>query len=85
MIQHDRNTVGAQEAKTNLGDLLDRVERGETIVITRHGDPVARLVPFGETIDREAVARAGLRELQHKHTLGQGLTVEALIAEGREL
>lgn len=35
----------ASEAKTHLPRLLDEVERGETIVITRHGRPIARLVP----------------------------------------
>lgn len=39
------NEIGAFEAKNTLGSLLDRVERGEEIVITRHGKPVARLVP----------------------------------------
>ncbi|HLJ05195.1 MAG TPA: type II toxin-antitoxin system prevent-host-death family antitoxin, partial [Acetobacteraceae bacterium] len=34
-------SVGAYEAKTHLSELLDRVERGEQIVITRHGRPVA--------------------------------------------
>jgi prevent-host-death family protein len=37
--------IGAFEAKNTLGSLLDRVEHGEEIVITRHGRPVARLVP----------------------------------------
>ena len=37
--------IGAFEAKNTLGSLLDRVEDGEEIVITRHGKPVARLVP----------------------------------------
>jgi prevent-host-death family protein len=37
--------VQASEAKTHLPQLLDDVERGETIVITRHGRAVARLVP----------------------------------------
>jgi prevent-host-death family protein len=37
--------VGAFEAKNTLGSLLDRVERGEEVRITRHGKPVARLVP----------------------------------------
>jgi prevent-host-death family protein len=37
--------VGAFHAKNTLGTLLDRVEQGEEIVITRHGKPVARLVP----------------------------------------
>lgn len=39
------NEVGAFEAKNTLGTLLDRVERGEEVVITRHGKPIARLVP----------------------------------------
>ncbi|MCZ7590849.1 MAG: type II toxin-antitoxin system prevent-host-death family antitoxin [Kiritimatiellae bacterium] len=38
--------IGAFEAKTHFGQLLDRVERGEEIEITRRGRPVARLVPF---------------------------------------
>lgn len=44
--------VGAFEAKNTLGSLLDRVEQGEEIVITRHGKPVARLVASGTGIDR---------------------------------
>jgi prevent-host-death family protein len=38
-------TIGAFEAKTKLSELLDRVEQGEEIVITRRGKPAARLVP----------------------------------------
>jgi prevent-host-death family protein len=38
-------TVGAYEAKTHLSSLLDRVEKGESVMITRNGRPVARLVP----------------------------------------
>ncbi len=44
--------VGAFEAKNTLGTLLDRVENGEEIVITRHGKPVARLVA---NVDRTGV------------------------------
>ncbi|MGD0272059.1 MAG: type II toxin-antitoxin system prevent-host-death family antitoxin [Candidatus Sulfotelmatobacter sp.] len=56
--------VGAFEAKNKLGSLLDRVERGEEIVITRHGKPVARLVPNTELPDQDRVraAFARLRE-----------------------
>jgi len=38
-------TVGAFEAKTNLSALLERVAQGESIRITRHGKPIARIVP----------------------------------------
>ena len=41
------STVTAFQAKTRFGELLDRVIRGEEIVITRHERPVARLVPEG--------------------------------------
>ena len=37
--------VQASEAKTHFARLLDEVERGETIIITRHGKPIARIVP----------------------------------------
>jgi prevent-host-death family protein len=44
--------IGAFEAKNKLGMLLDRVESGEEIIITRHGKPVARLVPNATRIDK---------------------------------
>ena len=50
--------VGAFEAKNMLSALLDRVERGEEIVITRHGKPVARLVPNSGGIDRSQALAA---------------------------
>jgi prevent-host-death family protein len=53
--------VGAFEAKNTLGSLLDRVEQGEEIVITRHGRAVARMVPSGPEIDRERVSAAMAR------------------------
>lgn len=41
-------SIGAFEAKTHLSSLLERVSGGESIVITRHGSPIAKLVPFSE-------------------------------------
>jgi prevent-host-death family protein len=38
-------SIGAYAAKTHLSQLLDRVEHGESLTITRNGKPVARLVP----------------------------------------
>jgi prevent-host-death family protein len=57
--------IGASEAKNILGSLLDRVEHGEEIVITRHGKPVARLVPNTGGIDR-AQARAALARIRSR-------------------
>lgn len=55
-------SVGAYEAKTHLPQLLDRVEGGETITITRHGKPVAKLVPAAGAKARPDARRA-VREM----------------------
>ncbi len=77
------SSVGAYEAKTHLAELLDRVERGERITITRHGTPVAQLVPAvgapAVTVD-EAIR--GIRAFRAEHSLGKG-TIRELITEGR--
>ena len=77
--------IGAYEAKTHLSRLLERVERGETFTITRHGRPVAELRPVregtGPSID-EAIA--GLRAFRHGRSLG-GTTIRELIEDGRRL
>jgi prevent-host-death family protein len=76
-------TVGAFEAKTHLSALLEEVERGEEVTITRHGKPVARLVPAA-AIDRERIdaAIARLKELRAGSSLG-GLSWKELRDEGR--
>jgi prevent-host-death family protein len=57
--------IGAFEAKNTLGTLLDRVERGEEIVITRHGKPVARLIPNVAGLEQEQ-ARAAARRIRNR-------------------
>ncbi len=76
--------VGAFEAKNTLGTLLDLVEKGEEVVITRHGKPVARLVPSKATVDRTD-ALAAVQRIRARRagvTLG-GVTIRELIDEGR--
>ena len=59
--------MSAFEAKTHFGELLDRVSKGEEVVITRHDKPVARLVPEGaQRLDDVRRTVAGLRELQQR-------------------
>jgi prevent-host-death family protein len=76
--------IGAFEAKNRLGSLLDEVERGVEIVITRRGKPVAKLVPATRAHDRAAAqaAVARMKELRKGVTLGK-ITVKELINEGR--
>ena len=60
-------SVTAFEAKTRFGKLLERVARGEEIIITRHEKPVARIVPEGRgNLDDIRAAVAGLREVRQK-------------------
>ena len=63
--------IGAFEAKNTLGALLDRVQGGEEIVITRHGKPVARLVPNVGAIDREQANAAAERILARSAQLSR--------------
>ncbi len=77
----DVKQVGAHDARTHLSRLLDDVERGESVTITRHGRPVAKLVPVGEKRSvQEAIE--DLREFRKRHPLG-GLKIKDLIEEGR--
>ena len=59
--------IGAYEAKTHLPRLLDRVVRGESLTITRHGKPVARLVPVAG--DRERAREAAARIIERRKHL----------------
>lgn len=76
--------IGAYQAKTNLGQLLKRVERGEQIAITVKGKRVARLVPEPEaerTDIRDAVER--LKTFARRHDIKEA-TVEELLAAKHE-
>ena len=78
-------TVGAYEAKTRFSELLREVETGETIIVTRHGLPVARLSPVEKEADDAAAAIEELHRYRREYrpTLG-GVSIRELIEEGRE-
>lgn len=77
-------TVGVSEAKTRLPQLLRDVAKGEAITITKHGVPVAVLVPPSAgprmTVD-EAIA--GIKELRKGIKPLGDITIRELIEEGR--
>lgn len=83
-------SVGAFDAKTKLSELLDRVEDGEVIVITRHGSPIATLQPYDEAVDAKKAQQAidGLLELRTEVLKGgPGLSladIRSAIEAGRE-
>jgi len=84
-------TITAFEAKTRFGELLERVARGEEVIITRHDRPVARIVPEGgRSLERARAAVAAMEAVSAriaKRTRGKArLTdaeVRAAIEEGR--
>jgi prevent-host-death family protein len=69
------NEIGAFEAKNRLGTLLDRVEQGEEIVITRHGKAIARLVPNTRRIDQNQAREAWERIRERARRLQRGKPV----------
>ena len=79
-------TVGAYEAKTHFSALLAAAANGETVEITRHGVPVARLVPVRDDFADAAAAIDEWERYRREHNvvLGGGLTIKELIEEGRE-
>ena len=79
------STVSAYEAKTHLPRLLRAAERGETMIITRHGKPVAQLGPV-EDRRREDVA-AVIERMKRARARRPRVTVEEILAardEGRK-
>lgn len=76
-------TIGAYEAKTHLPQLLERVAKGEKIMITKHGVPVATLQPADSakrTPVRDVIDQ--LKRFRSGHRL-EGLSIRDMIEEGR--
>ncbi len=77
-------TVGIYEVKTHLAGLLERVEQGEEITITRHGVPIAKIVPIEPKRDKQKIREA----IERLNTLSKGirldgLSLRELVREGR--
>ncbi len=76
-------TVGAYEAKTHLPKLLERVQQGEYITISKHGVPVAVLSPPDpESVQDVEAVIAELRRFRQGHDL-DGLTIREMLEDGR--
>lgn len=80
----ESNTMGAYDAKTHFSQLLERVEAGEEVTITRHGSPVARMVPVRRKTmpEQRRMAINAMRKLAKGIRL-RGLRIKDLIKEGR--
>jgi prevent-host-death family protein len=83
MALSQETIIGAYDAKSHFSEILARVENGEELTITKHGRPVAKLVPIKRTSTVEERESAIDRILKMNVTLGPGLTIRRLIEEGR--
>ena len=75
-------TVQASEAEARLATLLDDVERGETLVITRHGKAIARLVP--EAAPRVTETERVMREIEKFRKSMPRLSLDELLSARHE-
>ena len=81
----DMRSIQASDAKTHLPQLLDDVERGETLLITRHGRSIARLVP--EIDQRRSQVAEAVKRIQERRRRMPSITVKELLSardEGRK-
>lgn len=82
-MESQRVLIGAFEAKTKLGSLLERVGQGVSFVITKHDRPVAKLVGYDdEKSARRAGVSAAMRALRARYRL-KGVGIRELRDEGR--
>ncbi len=75
-------TVGAFEAKAKLASLLDKVSEGESVLITRHGQAAAMLIPPVRALQDRQAALDDIRGFRKACHTGP-VDVEALIDEDR--
>ena len=76
------SSIGAYDAKTHLPRLLDQVQRGDSVTITKHGRAVARLVPVSSKSAKPETVIAALREARAGVWRG-GDSVRDMVEEGR--
>jgi prevent-host-death family protein len=75
--------IGIDDARSKLSELIERVQSGEEVVLTRHGEPVARLVPEKRRQKRSrAAAVARIRALARKLDI-RDVDIRKLIEESR--
>jgi len=75
--------IGAYALKSHLSEILDAVEHGQTVVVTRHGKPIARISP--DAAEQREQANRALKLLLEfpRKPLPKGVTIRSLIEEGR--
>jgi prevent-host-death family protein len=74
--------IQASDAKTHLPQILDEVERGKTVRITRHGRPIARIVP--EADRRQAEVDRGIETIKALRKRTGRISLDELLSARHE-
>ncbi len=79
----ESKTIGSYELKTHLSEVLDAVEHGQTVIVTRHGKPIAQIGPHDAGVREQThLAVQGLLNFP-RTKLPDAMTIRSLIDEGR--
>ena len=78
------NIIGAFEAKTHLSELLQRVQRGQSITITNRGKPVAQLIPFENKTNKLTRMEVIDEFIKIKKTIKGKVNIREYKSEGRK-
>jgi prevent-host-death family protein len=76
-------SIGSYQLKTHLSEILNAVEHGQTVIVTRHGKPIARIMP-NETAEQEQTHQVveALKKFPRTR-LPKGVSIRSLIEAGR--
>lgn len=77
--------IGAYEAKTHLPELLKRVEAGEQFVITRHGRPIAELLPVRKREEQDVIQALNATRAFREEMRQRGVSLKELTGEDKTL
>jgi len=80
-----KKSIGAFEAKTHFSELLAEVSKGNEFTITRHGECIAKLIPYSKD-EQESAAKSAIRaikKLRKGIRLGKDLSIKQMRAAGR--
>jgi len=78
------NTIGAFDAKTHLSQLLEEVQNGNEITITKRGKPIARLIPFRKEKNNESIKVILETFDTIRESVKGKVNIKSYIAEGRK-
>jgi len=77
------NTIGSYEVKTHLAEILKKVVQGKEFLITKHGMPIAKIIPYkNDNKENPQMVIEEIKKFREGKKLGH-LNIKNLIEEGR--